>query len=236
MNITRKVLASLSTLLAVCLLHAADSKPIARVLSIQEILTDDPSAYATWVAKSNEAAKAKLGIDSYIKIYVTGYDGEKTGSVRAVIAADSVATLTKNAAALEDDPALNETREHLRLSRKLGSRVLYQCVRFDGAIKNASVFSTTAVVSDEPAYLKALDQLRAIFDKAGFADAKLNVYRVIAGRTDHTHRISISLANNERLAAFLDFSATDPQMPAWFESVAKIRTTVGNTTSRDISK
>jgi hypothetical protein len=236
MTTPRKVLAFLGTLFAVCQLHAADSKPIARVISITEVATDDPTGYATWAAKTNEIAKAKLGIDSYLRIFVSNFDGKQTNSVRVVIAADSVAALTKNAAALEKDPAVLEIRDHYRAIRKLEGRVLYQAVRFESSPKNASVFSTTAVITDEPAYLKSLDGLRALFDKAGLQDAKINAYRVIAGRTDHTHRISINAPNDERLAAFLDFSANSPDMPAWFASVAGIRTTVTNTTSRDITK
>jgi hypothetical protein len=236
MKMLRPVLASLLTLLAVCISHAADSKPVNRVISIQEIVTDDPTAYATWVAKSNEVAKAKLGIDNYIRIYVSAYDGVKSNAVRAVIAAESFAALNKNAAALENDPALSETRDHLRAMRKVGARVLYQGVRFDGAVKNASVYSTTLNVTDEPGYLKALDQLRALFDKAGFADARINAYRVTAGRTDFSHRVSISVPNNDRLALLLDYISGDAAMNDWFASTAKLRTVVANTTSREITK
>src|SRR3954470_15416001 len=55
----RQVCASVVTLLAACLLHAADSKPIARFTAISDIETDDASGYATWVAKYNEVAKAR---------------------------------------------------------------------------------------------------------------------------------------------------------------------------------
>ena len=40
MKITIKVFASLVTLFAACLVHAADSKPIARVISVQDVETD----------------------------------------------------------------------------------------------------------------------------------------------------------------------------------------------------
>ena len=236
MKNTYKVLASLMTLLAACYLHAADSKPVTRVISIQDVETDDPSGYAAWVATSNAVAKSKLGIETYIHVYVSTYDGEKTNTVRAVIAADSVAAMTKAGAALENDPALAETRDHLRSMRKLGARVLYQGLRFDGTYKNGSVYTTTANVSDEAGYLKALDQLRALFDAHGLQDAKINAYRVAAGRTNHTHRITISVESNERLAALLDFTGTDPQMAEWLAGAAKLRTVVGNGTSREITK
>lgn len=234
MNIVRKVLASLMTLLAVCLVHAADQKPIARVLNIQSVETEDPSGYAVWAAKINEVAKAKLGVDTYIHVYVTTYDGERTNSVRTVVVADSVATLTKNAAALQDDPALADIRSHLRAIRKQGARELDQCVRFDGTHKGAYVFTTHAVLSDEAAYLKALDGLRALFDGHGMQDIKVNAYRVIAGRTNYTHRITLAAPSNERLAAMLDYVATDAAAGEWLASVAKYRTVVANSTAHDI--
>lgn len=236
MKIPRLVLASLVTLLAACLVHAADSKPIARVISIVDIETDDPSGYATWIAKTNEIAKAKLGIDNYIRVYQSVFDGRAGGRVRAVTAAASVAELMKNAAVIENEPAAQQNREHLRAIRKQGGRVLYQAVRFDGAVKNASVFTVLVNLTDEPAYLKALDQLRSIYDSLGVKDAKINVYRAMAGRTDHTHRISISLPSPERLAAFIDLAGTNPQVNEWIANSAKLRTIVSNMTAREITK
>jgi len=236
MNITRKVLASLVALLAACLVHAADSKPVARVIAITDIQTDDATGYAEWVSKANELVKAKLGLDTYYHVYVTTFDGEKAGSVRLTSAAESVAALAKNAAALNADPAMRDITDRYRNIRKNGARVLYQGVRFDGTHKNAYVYSTTAMVTDEAGYLKALDGLRALFDSKGFKDAKINAYRVIAGRKDHTHRVSIALPTNERLAAWLDLIATDAQLAAWLADAAKFRTVVASTTSRDIVK
>ena len=236
MKTTHKVFTSVLTFLAACCLHAADSKPIARVISIQDVETDDPSGYASWISKVNEVAKAKLGVDTYEHVYVSAYDGEKTGAVRTVTAGDSVAALVKNGAALQGDPALAEIRDHLRGIRKFGGRVLYQAVRFDGTHKNAFVYSTTAMITDEAGYLKALDGLRALFDKNGFPDAKINAYRVLAGRTNHTHRITIALPSNERLAAMLDFVASDSAMAEWLASAAKYRTVVANSTAHDITK
>ncbi len=235
MKTTLKVLASVLTL-AACVLHAADPKSPGRVISISEIETDDPNGYAAWAAKTNEVAKAKLNVDGYLRVYVSNFDGEKSNSVRAVIAAESVAAMTKHAAALENDPAMAEIRERYRAIRKVGARVLYQGVRFDGAHKNAHVYTTTAVITDEPGYMKGLEQLRALFDAKGFQDAKINAYRVLAGRTDFTHRVTIACPNADRLSALLDLTASDAQITEWFASVAKMRTVVANSTARDITK
>ena len=236
MKYTIKVLASVVTLLAACFAQAADTKPIARVISVVEIETEDPSGYATWLAKTNEVAKAKLGVDNYLRIYQSGFDGHSTNRVRAVTAASSVAELMKNAMVIENDPDARQNRDHLRVIRKQGARVLYQAVRFDGTVKNASLYTTLANVTDEAGYLKALDQLRTLFDNLGMKDAKINAYRVLAGRTNHTHRISIAVPTQERLALFLDLAATNPQLTAWIADSAKYRSVVENSTGREITK
>ncbi len=236
MKIVRMLLASCATLLAACLVHAADTKPIARVIAITDVETDDPTGYAAWLSQANDIIKAKLGIDTYYHVYVSTFDGEKANSVRNVIAADSVAAMTKNTEALAGDPALRDITDHNRFIRKIGARMLYQAVRFDGTMKNPSVYSTTVAVTDEAGYLKSLDGLRALFDKNGFSDAKINAYRVLAGRTNFTHRVSIAVPSNARLGALLDFLASDASMAAWLADAAKYRTVVGNTTGRDIMK
>jgi hypothetical protein len=236
MNTTRKVWASVVALFAACLLPAADSKPIARVISVLEIETDDASGYATWIAEYNQIAKAKLGVDSYLRVYQTMDDGAKSGRVRVTVAGKSVSEVLKQAAALENDPAIVQNRQHLQAIRQIGGRTLYQAVRFDGTDKNAWLYTTLAVVTDEPGYLKALDQLRVIFDANGLKDARINCYRILAGRTTHTHRITIVLPAAERLGAFLDLAATNAALGEWLASSAKYRTVVSNTTSREITK
>jgi hypothetical protein len=236
MKTTRKVWASFVALCAACLLHAADMKPVSRVIAISEIETEDATSYATWIAQYNAVVKAKFGVDNYVRVYETIMDGHKTGAVRAVAAASSVAELTKINQGVETDPAMVAVRDRLRGVRKFGGRTLYQAVRFDGSNKNGANYTTRAVITDEAAYLKALDQLRTLFDNVGLKDAKINAYRVIAGRTDHTHHIAINCPNVERLAVFLDLAATNAQLNEWIASVAKIRTVVTNSTSREITK
>jgi hypothetical protein len=236
MKITRQVFASLGTLLAACLLHAADPKPVSYVMSILDVETDDPSGYATWIAQYNAAAKAKLGIDNYLRVYQSGFDARPTGRVRVVTSAASVVEMMKNTKALENDPAIMQNRDHLRAIRKLGARVLHQAVQRDGSYPNGSVYTTLASVSDEAAYARALDQLRGIYASLGMTDVKINFYRVVAGRTDHTHRISINLPSNERLGAFIDAAGTSPRVLAWLADAAKYRTVVANFTAREITK
>ncbi|HND61679.1 MAG TPA: hypothetical protein PLB90_09395 [Opitutaceae bacterium] len=235
MKVLRILGASLAALLVTALLHGADGLP-KRVISVQEINTDDPSGYAMFVAKTNEVAKAKLGVDSYIRVYSTNYDGQKTNSVRAVIAADSVAQLAQYSAQLKDNVDLLNNREHLMHIRTLGASVLYQGLRIDGTYKGAWVYVTLATIADEAAYLKSLDGLREVFDANGLKDAKINCYRVMAGRLDHSHRITITFDSEARLAVFLDTVNSSAQMQAWLASVASNRKVVSNFTGHEITK
>jgi hypothetical protein len=232
------VLASVVTLFIACVVHAADSKPIARVLAILDVETDDPSGYATWLKDYNAAAKAKLNVDNYLRVYQSIFDSRPNPArVRVVTSASSFAELMKNQLTLDGDPAILENATHLRGIRKMGSRTLYQAVYFDGpSPKGSNNYNTLAMVTDEKGYLQAITRLRAVFDVVGLKDAKISVYRAIAGRHDHSHRITISLPSPERLAAFLDLAATNSQLLEWLASTASLRTVVANTTSREITK
>jgi tagatose-1,6-bisphosphate aldolase non-catalytic subunit AgaZ/GatZ len=115
--------------------------------------------------------------------------------------------------------------------------VLYQGIYTDGpSPKGAHNYSTELNVTDEAAYLQALAQLRTIFDEVGLKDVKISAYRTLAGRTNHSHRVTISTASPERLAAFLDTMATNKKVADWMASTAKIRTVVSSFTAREITK
>ncbi|MDO8543821.1 MAG: hypothetical protein Q7S40_25545 [Opitutaceae bacterium] len=231
------LLASIVMLFATCLVHAADLKPVSRVIAILDVETDDPAGYASWIKEYNEIAKAKVGVDNYLRVYQSVFDSRPVGHVRVVTSANSVAELSKNARALENDLGILQNRDHLRAIRKTGARVLYQAVYFDGpSPKGANNYNTLAMVTDEAGYVQAITRLRGIFDSIGLKDAKISVYRAIAGRLDHTHRITISTPSPERLAEFLDQTATNPQLNEWIASSAKMRTVVANSTSRELTK
>lgn len=237
MKILRPLLASLVTLIAACLAPAAAPKPIARVMSILDVETDDPTGYATWLKEYNEIAKARTGQENLLRVFQTVFDGRRTGNVRVAVSAASVADLTKTMATLEADPAIARNIDHLRAIRKTGARALYQAVRFEGPSgRGAHNYVALLNVTDEVAYLAALDELRGVFDGAGLKDVKIAAYRTIAGRLDHSHRVTISAPNGDRLAAFMDAMGTDPKMIDWLARSAKLRTVVATTTSREITK
>lgn len=232
------LLAPLMALLAASLaLAAAEPKQASRVIGILEVDTDDPVAYATWLKQYNEIAKAKVGVDPYLRVYQSVFDSRATGHVRVVTSAATIAELMKAMQALENDPAIIANRDHLRSIRKTGARILYQAIRFEGPNPRGSHnFNSLLTVSDEPGYLQAIGELRRLFDSGGFKDAKIAVYRAVAGRTDHSHRVTISLPSAERLAALLDYVGSDQQVGQWLANSAKLRTVVANNTSREITK
>jgi hypothetical protein len=238
MKTASSILASLATLFAACMLQAADPKPANRVVAILDIETDDPSGYATWIKEYNAIAKAKLNVDNYLRVFESRFDSRPSPArVRVVTSAASVAELTKNAEALENDPAIMQNRVHLDNIRKMRARVLYQGIYTDGpSYKGAHNYNTLASVTDEAGYVQAITRLRGVFDSVGLKDARIIVYRTLAGRTDHSHRITISLPSSERLAAFLDLASSNAQLIEWLASSAKLRTVVATTTSREITK
>lgn len=230
--------ALVASLFAALVVRAADPQPINRVMSILDIETSDPAAYAAQITKYNEIAKTKLNVDPYLRVFESQFDGRTSGThVRVSVSASSVAELMKNMATMEADPAIKQWVESMKPQRKLGARVLYRAVRFDGAsTKGAWTYSTLANIPDEAAYLKAIESLRVLFDNVGLKDAKISVYRAIAGRADHSHRVVISTPSSERLAAFLDLASSDSQLVRWQADAAKLRTVVANITSREITK
>lgn len=236
MKRTALLTASLLTLALAGSLAAADPKPALPVISIQQVDAKDPTTYAMWIARNNEVVKAKLGIDHYYRVYIGQAAGDDTGAVFAVTAADSFATLNKNAAALTDDPGLLESRGHLQAIRDLGPQSTLKAVRFDGTHPAAFLYNTQANLSDEAGYLKDLDDLRARFDSHDFQDAKINAYRVVAGREKYTHLISINCPSAERRAALLDATQTEAWMAEWLAGAAKLRTVVRTGTYREITR
>jgi hypothetical protein len=237
MNRHVKLFASLLTLVPAGFLQAAtETKPAMPVIAIQQVETDDSTTYAMWIARNNEAIKARLGIDKYYHVYLGQAAGEESGAVFTVAAADSFATLAKNGQILMEDPALVESRAHLDTVRELGKRTLLKAVRYEGRNTEGWLYNTQATMSDEAGYLKAIDQLRALFDSHELKDARINVYRVIAGRENYTHLISINLPSSERLAAFLDAVGAESWAAEWIAASAKFRTVVRNGTYREITR
>lgn len=215
---------------------AAPAKPALPVISIQQIDTDDSTVYATLIAQNNAAVKEKTGKDHYIRVYVGQQAGKDSGAVFAVAAAESFAALTKSGEIVQAEPAVIENRAHLNAVRKLGPSSMLKAVRWDGTHAGAYLLNTYAVLSDEAAYLAALNELRALFDSHDLKDAKINAYRVQVGRDDYTHLISINCPSAAVRAALMDAMSSEPWAAQWLASAAKFRTVVRNGTFREITR
>lgn len=206
------------------------------VLTVTQLEAPNPGLYANQIAAINAVMKTKFGVDPFLRVYVGDSAGEECGTVFAVTRAESFAALTKNAQGFLTDPALADLRASLDAIRDVKSRMNLKAVRFDGGHPNAWLYNTYANVNDEAGYLKALGELTTQLKSRGFEDARLNVYRVIAGRSTYTHLISFNLPSSERLAALLDLIANEAWVAEWIAASAKFRTIVHNGTYHEISR
>lgn len=237
MNRMLKLVAPLLALITVGALPAvSQEKSALPVLSIQQVDAADSTTYAMWMARNNEVAKAKLGIDKYFRVFIGEAAGDASGVVSTTVLADSFVTLTKNWRTILADPVAAENRASMSGIRKLGPQTLLKAVRFEGRNEGAWLLNTQMNVSDEAGYLKSLDEFRALFDKHGFKDTKINAYRVVAGRTDHTHLVSVNSPSEERRAALMDAIQTEASFAEWLAAAAKFRAVVRNGTYREITR
>jgi hypothetical protein len=124
----------------------------------------------------------------------------------------------------------------MKALRKLGPSYLYKGVRVEEGYENGAVFNTGITVTDEATYLKALDDLKAIFVANGFKDIRVNLWRLVAGRTVSTHLVVIELPSQTRVAELLDALADQALLKEWNVGAAKIRTSNMNGSYHEITK
>ena len=137
---------------------------------------------------------------------------------------------------INQDAEMNALLKKLDEIRKLGPAYLFKAIRWEGLYPGGAVFNTDISTTDEAAYMKALDGLKAIFDARGFKDAKLNLLRVASGRENSTHLVVICFPNETRVAELIDTITDTDAMKDWNVAAAKIRTTVHNGTYHEITK
>jgi hypothetical protein len=73
---------------------------------------------------------------------------------------------------------------HIAAIPKIGPSIVLQAVHAEGVYDGEWLLVTDAQVKDEAAHMKALGDLRALFDSHGLKDIRINAYRVVAGRSD----------------------------------------------------
>lgn len=214
-------------------LKAAEPKP---AMVVQVVMTDDADAYATKLVKGNQIIKAKAGYEKLRHIWVGDAAGENSQAVFAVSVYPSAAASAQLQDTLAKDPEALAFLAELKAMRKLGPQYLYKSVRNEGMYEGGACFNTSINCTDEDGYVKALDGLKAIFDSAGFKDAKLNLWRLASGRAESTHLVVICLPNKSRVGEMLDAINDQNLLKDWNVAAAKLRTTVRNGTYHEITK
>jgi len=205
-------------------------------MTVQSVQTDDPQGYAQALAKSSELVKARTGIEKLNHVWIGDFAGEASGEVFVVRTFPSAAAMYADMDKMKNYPEMDLLLAHLKGMRHLGSSVLYKAVRFEGAYAGGAVFNTSIVCSDEAAYAKLLDGLKAAIEAGGFKDAKVNLWRVVSGRSQATHLVSIALPSQARVAELLDKLNDENLLADWYVSAAKLRKTVHNGTYHDITQ
>lgn len=222
-----------AVLLLVAGLTSARANP---AMIVQVIQTEDVESYVTLLAQANAAIKASTGIEKLRHAWVGDYAGENSHGLFVVSQFESAAAAYTVTDKLNSDPEMTAILAKFKAIRKLGPSMMYKAVRNDGFYDGGAVFNTSISCSDEPAYVKAIGELKALFDANGFKDAKLNLWRVVAGRSDSTHLVVIALPSQKRVGELLDAIADVGFMKDWNLAAAKIRTTVRNGSYHEITK
>ncbi len=211
----------------------ADTKP---ALVVQVVATDNQDAYVASIAKINALVKEKTGLERIRHVWVGDFAGDNSHGIFVVSQFASAAAEAQLTAKLKDDADIKGVMAQLKGMRHLGPSYLYKGVRNDGLYDGGAVFNTSIVCSDEDAYVKALDGLKAIFDANGFKDSKINLWRVAGGRTTSTHLVVIAFPSETRVAELIDAIHDKALLKEWNVEAAKIRTTVHNGTYHEITK
>jgi hypothetical protein len=205
-------------------------------MAVQAVQTDQVDAYVDAISKINARVKALTGIEQLRHVWEGGFAGDASHGIFVVSSYESAAAEASIGAKLDADPQLKEMVAALKGIRKLGSSWLYKAIRSEGIHAGGAVFNTSINCTDEDAYAKALDGLKAIFDANGFKDAKVNLYRIVAGRAESTHLVVISMPNEVRIGELMDALTDKGLLKDWNVGAAKLRTTVRNGTYYEITK
>jgi hypothetical protein len=211
----------------------ADPKP---ALVVQVVQTDDTDAYVAAITKMNEVIKAKTGVERLRHVWVGDLAGDQSHEIFVVSNYPSAAVVGQIADKLASDPDVQALLAQMKSMRHLGPSFLYKSVRNEGLYEGGAVFNTTITCTDEAAYVKALDDLKAIFDANGFKDVKVNLWRIAAGRDASTHLVVLALPSRARVGEFIDAIWDQALLKDWNVGAAKIRTTVRNGTYYEITK
>ena len=211
----------------------ADTAP---AFVVQVVQTDDSDAYVQAITKVNALVKARTGIEKLRHVWMGDFAGENSHGIFVVSEFPSAAAVYTTQDKLKDYPEMDALLVQLKGLRHLGPSYLYKAVRYEGNYEGGAVFNTSIKCTDEAAYLKALDGLKAILVANGFKDAKVNLWRIASGMTESTHLVVIAFPTQTRVGELWD-SLTDKNLLAdWYVGAAKVRTSLQNGSYNEITK
>ena len=211
----------------------ADTAP---AFVVQVVQTDDSDAYVQAITKVNALVKARTGIEKLRHVWMGDFAGENSHGIFVVSEFPSAAAVYTTQDKLKDYPEMDALLAQLKGQRRLGPSYLYKAVRYEGNYEGGAVFNTSIKCTDEAAYLKALDGLKAILVANGFKDAKVNLWRIASGMTESTHLVVIAFPSQTRVGELWD-SLTDKNLLAdWYVGAAKVRTSLQNGSYNEITK
>jgi uncharacterized protein (DUF1330 family) len=211
----------------------ADTAP---AFVVQVVQTDDSDAYVQAITKVNALVKARTGIEKLRHVWMGDFAGENSHGIFVVSEFPSAAAVYTTQDKLKDYPEMDALLARLKGLRHLGSSYIYKAVRYEGNYEGGAVFNTSIKCTDEAAYLKALDGLKAILVANGFKDAKVNLWRIASGMTESTHLVVIAFPSQTRVGELWD-SLTDKNLLAdWYVGAAKVRTSLQNGSYNEITK
>ena len=211
----------------------ADTAP---AFVVQVVQTDDSDAYVQAITKVNALVKARTGIEKLRHVWMGDFAGENSHGIFVVSEFPSAAAVYTTQDKLKDYPEMDAMLAQLKGLRHLGPSYLYKAVRYEGNYEGGAVFNTSIKCTDEAAYLKALDGLKAILVANGFKDAKVNLWRIASGMTESTHLVVIAFPTQTRVGELWD-SLTDKNLLAdWYVGAAKVRTSLQNGSYNEITK
>ena len=211
----------------------ADTKP---ALVVQLVQTDDSDAYVAAITKVNALVKARTGIEKLRHVWLGDFAGDSSHGIFVVSEFPSAAAIYTTQDKLKNYPEMDALLTRLKGMRHLGPSYLYKAVRYEGNYEGGAVFNTSIKCTDEAAYLKALDGLKAILVANGFQDAKVNLWRIVSGRSEATHLVVIALPSQARVGELWDSLADKDLLADWNVGAAKLRTTLHNGSYNEITK
>jgi hypothetical protein len=211
----------------------ADTQP---AMVVQVVKTDDSDAYVSAITKINALVKARAGIEKMRHVWLGDFAGDNSHVTFVVSEFASVAALYATQDKLKDYPEMDAVLARLSHTRQLGPSYLYKAIRYEGGYEGGAVFNTSIKCSDEAAYLKTLDGLKAILVANGFKDARVNLWRIVSGRSEATHLVVIALPSQGRVGELLDSLSDKDLLADWYVGAAKVRTSLHNGTYNEITK